>query len=115
MLDVSGGEEALAIGPYVAPVARSLQACSELAANHHWDSDSTVSIAGQPWGARFGLVGMPREAVDRVDVLASLVAVRRAWEERYAIASPFDLTSGSSWESQRDRDRPSRADDGVTV
>jgi hypothetical protein len=44
------GEEALAIGLYAALVAPSFADAIRLAANHGGDSDSTASIAGQPYG-----------------------------------------------------------------
>ena len=69
------GEEALAIGLYAAMVAKTFSECVELAANHDGDSDSTASIAGQLWGARFGLEGVAREIVERVDVIEALVEV----------------------------------------
>jgi ADP-ribosylglycohydrolase len=74
------GEEALAVGLYAAMVARTFSECVELAANHDGDSDSTASIAGQLWGARFGLGGMAREIVERVDVIEALLEVWGEWE-----------------------------------
>ena len=75
------GEEALAVGLYAAMVAKSFAECIELAANHDGDSDSTASIAGQLWGARFGLEGIAREVVERLDVIEPLVGVWGEWEE----------------------------------
>lgn len=69
------GEEALAVGLYCAISARSFVECIEMAANHDGDSDSTASIAGQLYGARHGLSALPREAVERVDVIEVLVGV----------------------------------------
>lgn len=69
------GEEALAVGLYAAMVAKSFAECIELAANHDGDSDSTASIAGQLWGVRYGIAGIPREIVKRVDVIEPLVDV----------------------------------------
>lgn len=69
------GEEALAVGLYAAMVGRSFEECIELAANHDGDSDSTASIAGQLWGARFRLDGIARAVVERVDVIQALVEV----------------------------------------
>jgi ADP-ribosylglycohydrolase len=74
------GEEALAIGLYAAMVSKSFAECIELAANHDGDSDSTASIAGQLWGARFGLGGIEREIVERVDVIEALIEVWGEWE-----------------------------------
>jgi ADP-ribosyl-[dinitrogen reductase] hydrolase len=74
------GEEALAVGLYAAMVAKTFSECIELAANHDGDSDSTASIAGQLWGARFGLGGIAREVVERVDVVEALVEAWGEWE-----------------------------------
>lgn len=76
------GEEALAIGLYAAKVAKTFAECIELAANHDGDSDSTASIAGQLWGARYGLQGIPLEIAERVDVIGALVGVWGEWEAR---------------------------------
>jgi ADP-ribosylglycohydrolase len=69
------GEEALAIGLYAAMVTKTFAECIELAANHDGDSDSTASIAGQLWGARYGLAVIPQQAVARLDVLEPLLQV----------------------------------------
>ena len=74
------GEEALAIGLYAAMVSKAFHECIELAANHDGDSDSTASIAGQLWGARFGPGGIPLEVVERLDVIEPLVDVWGEWE-----------------------------------
>ncbi len=71
------GEEALAIGLYAAMVAKTFAECIELAANHDGDSDSTASIAGQLWCARFGLAGIEREVVGRVDVVEAVLELWR--------------------------------------
>ena len=76
------GEEALAVGLYCAMGASSFGECIELAANHDGDSDSTASIAGQLWGARYGLAEVPREVVERIDVLEALLGVWGQWEDR---------------------------------
>lgn len=76
------GEEALAVGLYAAMVSKSFDECIELAANHDGDSDSTASIAGQLWGTRFGIAGIAREVVERVDVVEAVVGVWVQWEER---------------------------------
>jgi ADP-ribosylglycohydrolase len=55
--------------------AGSFAECIELAANHDGDSDSTASIAGQLWGARYGLAGLPSDAVYRLDALEPLLGV----------------------------------------
>ena len=74
------GEEALAIGVYAARVSRSFAESIELAANHDGDSDSTASIAGQLWGARHGLLAMPKDAACRLDALGPLLEVTGKWE-----------------------------------
>ena len=76
------GDEALAVGLYAAMVAKTFAECIELAANHDGDSDSTASIAGQLWGARFGIGGIPLEVAERVDVIEALVGVWGSWEAR---------------------------------
>jgi len=73
------GEEALAVGLYAAMAASSFAECIELAANHDGDSDSTASIAGQLWGARHGLAGIPDEVMSRLDVFEPLLDVFREW------------------------------------
>jgi ADP-ribosylglycohydrolase len=76
------GEEALAVGLYAAMVAKTFAECIEVAANHDGDSDSTASIAGQLWGARYGLEGIPLEIAERVDVIGALVGTWARWEDR---------------------------------
>jgi len=80
------GEEALAVGLYAAVTAGSFAECIELAANHDGDSDSTASIAGQLYGARYGLEVMPGEAVARLDVIEPLRAIFEDWK-RYQVQS----------------------------
>jgi len=75
------GEEALAIGLYAAMTATAFEECIELAANHDGDSDSTASIAGQLWAARFGPTAVPDDAVNRLDVLEPLLDTFRGWVE----------------------------------
>jgi len=84
------GEEALSVGLYAAVVARSFAECIELAANHDGDSDSTASIAGQLWGATWGIEGIPRDAVGRLDVIEPLLAVHAQFMRSVAFseASP---------------------------
>jgi ADP-ribosylglycohydrolase len=79
------GEEALAVGLYAAMAASSFAECIEFAANHDGDSDSTASIAGQLWGARFGLAGISQEAVTRLDVLEALLGVWEEWKAQKEI------------------------------
>ena len=69
------GEEALAIGVYSVLRARSFREAIIIAANHNGDSDSTASIAGQIWGAKDGLEGIPHDWVRRLDVLDPLCEV----------------------------------------
>lgn len=76
------GEEALAVGLYCAMSARRFEECIGVAANHDGDSDSTASIAGQLWGARYGLGELPAEVVERIDVLEALLGVWGEWEDR---------------------------------
>jgi ADP-ribosylglycohydrolase len=63
------GEEALAIGLYSALVGDSFSEVLSIAANHDGDSDSTASIAGQLYGASFGLADLPNAWVRKLDVL----------------------------------------------
>jgi len=77
------GEEALAIGLYAAMTADSFAKCLEIASNHSGDSDSTASIAGQLFGAKFGLDVLPSEAVYRLDVLEPLQSVYADWEQAH--------------------------------
>jgi ADP-ribosylglycohydrolase len=66
------GEEALAIAIYAVLSAPSFTQAVTLAANHSGDSDSTASIAGQLWGAAYGLTGIPHEWITALDVLIPL-------------------------------------------
>jgi len=66
------GEEALAMGVHAALRGRSLKEVLMIAVNHDGDSDSTGSIAGQIWGARAGVAGMPVAWVSALDVRAPL-------------------------------------------
>lgn len=92
------GEEALAIALNSVLVSSDFQETMRVSANHDGDSDSTASIAGQLFGAWFGLAGMPWSWIRELDVFdalcdvsASLIAtsVRRparqcAWGDAYA-------------------------------
>jgi ADP-ribosyl-[dinitrogen reductase] hydrolase len=71
------GEEALAIALYAALSAKSFVEVVTIAANHGGDSDSTASIAGQIWGAREGLQGMPHDWVCALDVAEPLFHLAR--------------------------------------
>jgi ADP-ribosyl-[dinitrogen reductase] hydrolase len=67
------GEECLAIALYAALSAKSFVEAVLIGANHSGDSDSTASIAGQLWGAMYGLEGIPHEWVASLDVLSPLL------------------------------------------
>jgi ADP-ribosylglycohydrolase len=71
------GEEALAIGLYAVLSAKSFVEAITIAANHSGDSDSTASIAGQIWGAAYGLEGMPHEWIIGLDVLGPVLRMVR--------------------------------------
>ena len=62
------GEEALAIGLFSALVATSFSEAIILAANHSGDSDSTASIAGQIYGAKNQVAGIPENWIKQLDV-----------------------------------------------
>jgi ADP-ribosyl-[dinitrogen reductase] hydrolase len=66
------GEEALAIGLYAAARSLDFAAVMAIAANHDGDSDSTASIAGQIFGAQYGLEALPHAWIRRLDVLDAL-------------------------------------------
>ena len=66
-------EEALAVGLFAALRGRSFPEVLRIAANHDGDSDSTASIAGQLYGAAFGLADLPLPWVRRLDVLEPLL------------------------------------------
>jgi len=66
------GEEALAIGLYAAARSLDFNAVMAIAANHDGDSDSTASIAGQIFGAQYGLEALPHAWIRRLDVLDAL-------------------------------------------
>lgn len=63
------GEQALAIAVYAASRSQSLQEVLAIAANHSGDSDSTASLAGQLFGAQYGLESLPHAWIRRLDVL----------------------------------------------
>jgi ADP-ribosyl-[dinitrogen reductase] hydrolase len=62
------GEQALAIAVYAASRSQSLQEVLVIAANHSGDSDSTASLAGQLFGAQYGLESLPHAWIRRLDV-----------------------------------------------
>jgi ADP-ribosylglycohydrolase len=69
------GDEALAIGLYAALKADDFRDGLRLAANHDGDSDTTAAIAGQIWGALYGVEVLPDAWVWRLDVLEALCDV----------------------------------------
>ena len=69
------GEEALAIGLYAAARSLDFQTVVAIAANHDGDSDSTAAIAGQIFGAQYGLEALPHAWIRRLDVLDALCDV----------------------------------------
>lgn len=71
------GEEALAIAIYSCLVGSSFEDTMRIAANHDGDSDSTASIAGQLFGARWGLESMPWAWVAPIDVFGAVCEVAR--------------------------------------
>lgn len=68
-------EEALAIGFYAAYQGQSFADVVRVAASHDGDSDSTASIAGQLYGAQWGLDSIPHAWIRRLDILAPLLEV----------------------------------------
>ena len=64
------GEEALAIALYGVLVSSSFREAIRVAANHDGDSNSTASIAGQIWGAAYGLDELPPNWVANSTCLA---------------------------------------------
>jgi ADP-ribosyl-[dinitrogen reductase] hydrolase len=71
------GEEALAIGVYAALVGQNFPEVLAIASNHDGDSDSTASIAGQLYGARYGLADLPHAWVRKLDVLNPIATLVR--------------------------------------
>jgi ADP-ribosylglycohydrolase len=69
------GEEALAIGIYSCLVGSDFEDTMRIAANHDGDSDSTASIAGQLFGARWGLQAIPWAWVEPLDVFEAVCEV----------------------------------------
>lgn len=72
------GEEALAIAIYSCLVGSDFEETMRIAANHDGDSDSTASIAGQLFGARWGLDHIPWTWIERLDVFDA-VAEAAKW------------------------------------
>jgi len=73
------GEEALAIAIYSCLVGSDFEETMRIAANHDGDSDSTASIAGQLFGARWGLEHIPWSWVEPLDVLDAVCEVAQAF------------------------------------
>lgn len=72
-------EEALAIGLYATLKGATFQQAIAIAANHDGDSDSTASIAGQLWGAAYGIDDIPHDWITDLDVLdVSLQLIEKA-------------------------------------
>ncbi|MBB3321753.1 ADP-ribosylglycohydrolase family protein [Atlantibacter sp. RC6] len=79
------GDEALAIGMYAFLSGQSFRDTLIRATNHDGDSDSTASIAGQLWGAKYGLKDMPQAWIRRLDILDEilyLVQKLQGWHNR---------------------------------
>lgn len=64
------GEEALAVGLFcaMASIGRSFEQCLHNAVWHKGDSDSTASIAGQIWGAYFGVEAIPAKWLVKLEL-----------------------------------------------
>ncbi len=73
------GDEAVAIAAYSVLAAQGFEDAIAIAANHDGDSDSTASIAGQFWGARYGIMALPHAWVRRLDVFDPLLDVAGAF------------------------------------
>lgn len=69
------GDEALAIGLYAALKADSFAEALRIAANHDGDSDTTAALAGQLWGALYGLEPLPHDWIRRLDLFDPLCDV----------------------------------------
>ena len=68
------GDEALAIGLFsFLAGANDYRRTIRIACNHCGDSDSTASFAGQLYGARHGVAGIPSDWIMRLDVLEPLL------------------------------------------
>jgi ADP-ribosylglycohydrolase/protein-tyrosine phosphatase len=66
------GVEALAIGLYAAARGLDFATVLAIAANHDGDSSTSAAIAGQLFGAQFGLEALPHAWIRRLDVLDAL-------------------------------------------
>ena len=62
------GEEALSIAVYAVLRASSFQEAVTIAANHDGDSDSTASIAGQLYGAWYGVEPIPEQWIKKLGI-----------------------------------------------
>jgi ADP-ribosyl-[dinitrogen reductase] hydrolase len=69
------GEEALAMALYSVLVSSDFIEAMRVSANHDGDSDSTASIAGQLYGAWFGLAGIPWIWMRDLDVFDAVCEV----------------------------------------
>lgn len=69
------GEEALAIAIYSCLVGSGFEDTMRIAANHDGDSDSTASIAGQLFGARWGFDAIPWGWIEPLDVFDAVAEV----------------------------------------
>ena len=69
------GEEALAIAIYSCLVGSDFEETMRIATNHDGDSDSTASIAGQLFGAQWGLESIPWAWIEPLDVFEPLCEI----------------------------------------
>jgi ADP-ribosylglycohydrolase/protein-tyrosine phosphatase len=69
------GEEALGIGLYAALKGGSFMDTIACATNHSGDSDSTASIAGQIYGAMFGIAAIPNRLGRKLDIFCEICEV----------------------------------------
>ena len=68
-------DETLAIGLYAAARSLDFVTVIAIAANHDGDSASSAAIAGQLFGAQYGLEALPHAWIRRLDVLDALCDV----------------------------------------
>ena len=66
------GAEALALGAYTASISLDFATVMATAANQDGNSATVAAIAGQLYGAQYGLEALPHAWVRRLDVLDAL-------------------------------------------
>jgi ADP-ribosylglycohydrolase len=68
-------EEALAISIYCVLVAKNFKDLMNISVSHDGDSDSTGAIAGNIWGAQYGIMDWPKEWTDELELCIPITEI----------------------------------------